>query len=968
MPLVYGQNPDKSKQKTTDWTAVNRRNPCPVCEADGWCSVSEDQSVACCRREPNGATFTKNDALGAPCYFHVLSDSGTDPEPPAKRPESRPKGPNVPAAPVETRHAVYTAVLNALVLSAYHRETLRQRGLDNETITAFGYGSIPEKGPSIVKAILAQFDRETLLSVPGFHAHGAQLRFWNLPGLLIPVRDVSGQIVALLSRPDKKLDSGGKYLWISSKSKGGSSPGAPCHVPTAKRPDDGMVRLTEGALKADVATALNGMPTVGASSVANWRPTLPILRELGAKTVRVAFDCDATVNPHVALATIGCCEALAREGFKVEVERWDRKHGKGIDDVLAAHKPVEVLTGEALKTFLDVLRNGITLPTNERPSTPGPTPSRNGKASSPRPEIEVNTELHRMLAETLAVLPLDPDLYCRGNMLVRVVREQEKEVKLPGGVTVHNAAGMARVVPLGEAELACRLTALADFFVWHVYEKQEPKSLPATLPSIIIRAILGNGEYPGVRPLRAIASAPFPRPGGGLVTTPGYDAETGVYLSPGVALPPIPDHPTRADAEAAARRLRVPFQDFPFASENDWAVCLTATLGAIARPGIAGPVPGTAVLANLAGVGKGKLIDAIGIIATGFPVPTTSYPYDNTEAAKVKASFAIALTEIVHLDNIDSGSQYGNGALDSALTSTTVNERILGQSKQTGPIELRPSWFLSGNNISPGKDAHRRWNQCSLESKLEHPHERNDIRIPDLLAHVIEHRAELLHDALVIFQAHDVAGRKTDGWAPLGSFEQWDPIVRGAAWYATGLDCNTTRRKAAEDSQERISRIALLEAWQAMPGCAAPGHGMTSLKAFRLAAETDGATPPNLKNPDLADALLAFGKDGKPASSRTIGNTLRGIAGRNLDGKMFVTTGKEGGCFIWTVKTVDSPGQPEKGSEGSRGSDLHSPRIANQTDHNVMAHERDGKGNGEGWGIHPSDPSDPLPGFTRGKV
>jgi hypothetical protein len=215
-----------------------------------------------------------------------------------------------------------------------------------------------------IKAVSAHFDRGTLLTVPGFHAHGAQLRFWGLPGLLIPVRDVAGQIVALSIRPDEKLDDGGKYLWVSSKSKGGSSPGAPCHVPTSKRSDDGLVRVTEGALKADVASALSGMLTIGAAGVANWGPTLPVLKELGAKTVRVAFDCDATTKPAVAMATIACCEGLAAAGFNIEVERWPWKDGKGIDDVLLRGKPVEVLTGEALDTFLHVLRDGITLPTN----------------------------------------------------------------------------------------------------------------------------------------------------------------------------------------------------------------------------------------------------------------------------------------------------------------------------------------------------------------------------------------------------------------------------------------------------------------------------------------------------------------------------------------------------------------------------------------------------------------------------
>jgi hypothetical protein len=143
--------PGRDSAAAADWTEVTRRNPCPVCEGTTWCSVADDGTAVCCRRQPNGATLTKNDKNGALCYIHVLAPAGTDPEPAAKRPEPKAKGPPVPAADVATRHAVYSAVLDALALSPYHRETLRQRGLTDETITANGYRSVPEKGPSIIK-------------------------------------------------------------------------------------------------------------------------------------------------------------------------------------------------------------------------------------------------------------------------------------------------------------------------------------------------------------------------------------------------------------------------------------------------------------------------------------------------------------------------------------------------------------------------------------------------------------------------------------------------------------------------------------------------------------------------------------------------------------------------------------------------------------------------------------------------
>src|SRR5581483_1260986 len=102
--------------------------------------------------------------------------------------------------------------------------------------------------------------------VPGFHVveEASGSRCWTVgghSGLLFPVRDAAGQIVALSVRRDEEGD-GGKYSWLSSKRKGGASPGNPIHVPQFDG-DKTVVRVTEGALKANVATHLSGILTIG---------------------------------------------------------------------------------------------------------------------------------------------------------------------------------------------------------------------------------------------------------------------------------------------------------------------------------------------------------------------------------------------------------------------------------------------------------------------------------------------------------------------------------------------------------------------------------------------------------------------------------------------------------------------------------------------------------------------------------
>src|SRR5262249_13651611 len=106
-------------------------------------------------------------------------------------------------------------------------------------------------------------------------------------------------------------------------------------------------RLTEGWLKADIATLFSGILTVGLPGVASWRRGIAVLKELGVKTVRLCFDADcrtnATVAHHLAAAVVG----LRAEQFTVELEVGDESSGKGIDDVLHAGGTTTLVQGDA---------------------------------------------------------------------------------------------------------------------------------------------------------------------------------------------------------------------------------------------------------------------------------------------------------------------------------------------------------------------------------------------------------------------------------------------------------------------------------------------------------------------------------------------------------------------------------------------------------------------------------------------
>lgn len=339
LPLVSARN---------NWVRVSKASPCPICKNTGWCSISAAGTLAACRRVEPGCWKSKTDKAGMPVYLHRLAAGNCSPDP---GPPPRPPGSETSRADADLLHGVYSALLATLPLLPAHREALRNRGLDDAEIDRRGYRSLRVQGRARRAGNLqAQFGN-ALLSVPGFvvkQGRGDQpyLTIAGAAGLLVPIRDPGGRIVALLVRRDDATDGRGKYSYLSSTRHGGPGPGSPVHVPLGINAPAGTVRLTEGGLKADIAFALSGLPTVGAAGLA-WRPALDALQALGCKTVRLAFDADALDNAHVARALADCREALDAAGLAVELERWDKADGKGIDDLLADGKTPEVLTGVA---------------------------------------------------------------------------------------------------------------------------------------------------------------------------------------------------------------------------------------------------------------------------------------------------------------------------------------------------------------------------------------------------------------------------------------------------------------------------------------------------------------------------------------------------------------------------------------------------------------------------------------------
>jgi ribosomal protein L37AE/L43A len=250
---------------------------------------------------------------------------------------------SIPIADPATLHAVNADILALCKLTGYDGSWLLDHGIPLEETGH--YGTLlgrPQQEP-LIDQLLAKYGRETLLSVPGFVQDGSRLRL-NGEGLLVPIRDLDGNISAFQVRKDA-----GGYYFLSSNSAGGPSPGAPAHVVPGANTT--TVLITEGARKAHIASLRMGITAIGMAGHAQIASSIPVLRALqadGALCVIIALDEDS--KPETVAAVEQSRQALIREclalGYAVRVARWDHSQGKGIDDLLlAGHQPrIEIVT------------------------------------------------------------------------------------------------------------------------------------------------------------------------------------------------------------------------------------------------------------------------------------------------------------------------------------------------------------------------------------------------------------------------------------------------------------------------------------------------------------------------------------------------------------------------------------------------------------------------------------------------
>ena len=800
-----------------EWQEVTRSSPCKICGKPGWCSATPDGVWAVCRRVDTGDGRHKIDQGGGDYWLyrtdsksfgegmggtgHIGGDDDSDAIVSSVR-DSKPE-----LADPDTLHRVYQALLGGYSLSDEHKANLKKRGLSEAEILLRGYKSMVKAGQSkVAKNLAAEFGPDVVRKVPGiFKARPIEVDkspYWALSamaGILVPMRDIVGRITALKIRVDKPGD-GPKYPYITSAKRkyavsDGPGPEPGVHFPAVAEAAINAnylcgfkaVRLTEGELKADIATALSGIFTISLPGVSVWRQALLVLRQMNPETIYLAFDADCRDNYNVARALQNTAVALLTEGFNIILETWPIERGKGIDDLLAAGYAPEQISGREQVT---AAVNRIAAAALSIQSEHLKQKEQLAKLSGPVDRIPVNADFQDLVYQKKACWNAlsqqsPPLVFSRSGSLVRIKHTVDEGYLID----------VLRVDSLRNS--------IADITRWYKTDKHGTER--STFPVVdTIKGMLSESSPPVPR-LRRIVQAPVFAAGGTLITEPGYHKQAQTWHDKTCDIPAVPSQPTPTDiAKAKSLFLDDLFVDFPFTCESDKAYAIAATLLPFCRQLISGPTPLHLIDAKSgAGTGKSLLADMITIPAAGQAVPGMTEARDDDEWRKRITAKLITGSTFFLIDNIN--RKLDSGGLSAAITLGMWEDRMLGESRSiTLPIDC--VWLATGNSVRTSREIARRLVKTKMDARMENPWARSEFKHKSLREWALTHRGELVWAALVLIQSWLAAG-KPAGKAVFGTFEQWARVMGGILDVAGIPGFLTNLREMHSESDEET------EAW-----------------------------------------------------------------------------------------------------------------------------------------------------------
>ena len=488
-----------------------------------------------------------------------------------------------------------------------------------------------------------------------------------------------------------------------------------------------------------------------------------------------------------------------------------------------------------------------------------------------------------------ALIAADLGFYQRGSLVVR-----------PTMTPVRDSDGRWSLAPrLAHVRTHHMAEAMTRAAKWERFDGRLEEWVPIDCPLRIAETYLARDGLWRLPVLTGLINCPTLRADGSLLDRPGYDETTGLLFDPqGETFPRITPHPGRDEALLALRYLRDLIATFPFVSDADRAVALSAILTAVVRQSLpTAPLHG--FNAPTAGSGKSMLVDIASMISAGRPAAVIAQGKTEEEMEKRLGAAFIAGDPLISIDNCE--GPLGEELLCQALTQPTLKVRILGKSRNA-EVPSNAAIYATGNNLTLTGDMTRRAVRCSLDPGVERPELRSFDRDP--IATVRAARGDYVAAALTVLRAFHVAGRPRQT-TPLGSFVEWSGWVRDALiWLGEADPCTTMDQvRGADPKLEAITMV--IEQWHAVLG----GARVSVKEAIDAAVEQRSNGPlgrPEFVHPDFREALLAVAGEGGAISGKRLGKWLGANQSRIVGGFKLVAAGTVAGLGRWRL--VDSKG------------------------------------------------------------
>ncbi|SCL21338.1 hypothetical protein GA0070616_2273 [Micromonospora nigra] len=489
-----------------------------------------------------------------------------------------------------------------------------------------------------------------------------------------------------------------------------------------------------------------------------------------------------------------------------------------------------------------------------------------------RLQIGTGPETIRVLKAAL-VDGLLPDTYVSAGQLVHMeavsgglTTAADEDSPLPVAASTVNPAGLAGL--LAQHAYVYRLkTRKSDTGDPEVYEDE------VTPPRDILSSVLAGKTWPGVPPLRGIIGAPVLRRDGTLLQRPGYDPATGLYLASKVALPPVPDEPTREQVDQARTFLLGRFlRDFPWASAADRANYVALLATPILRHFTRSLTPFALIDATMPSSGKTILTAGPGML---YGQRVMTWAYSDEELRKSITAVLAEQVGVVIWDNLAEGTVIDSAVLAQLVTSGVWSDRQLGASRNVATVNDR-LWMATGNNLQVGGDMASRTVRVRLDPNMPRPELRDQrgFGIPHLDQWITDpgNQLTVLWHLLVLVLDWTRRGAPRVSGLSMRQFTPWAQALGGFLAHH-GIDGFLTNAADIREIDEDETR------WRAFLTCWHDRHGGRAMTAAELRQD---AEPMHLGSDvnDPWDGQFITTHNGRLPNPLQLGRLLTGQAGR----------------------------------------------------------------------------------------